>query len=115
MQTINRSLLYILPKKKCIDWVNSIYPEAPIDYASYILEHDSGDVYLIREFDDESEVMAWMKKGWKHWFEDLLMAWCMDEELWPENRSWELLNEFFDIKWQSLIEDTLPQPIKKID
>ena len=77
--------------------------------------HDAASVYLIPEFETQEDAMAWLRNGWEHWFEILLMDWHMDEKDWPENRSWELMNEFFDIKWQSLIEDTLPLPIKKID
>jgi hypothetical protein len=113
METLDRNLLYIVPTKKCIDWVNSIDPEDPIDYNTYVTEHDNASVYLIPEHATADSAMAWMKKSWNVWFETLLMDWYMDENLWPENRSWELLNEFFDIRWQSFIEDCLPLPIKK--
>ena len=112
MQTIDRNLIYIVPKQACIDWVNNIFPDDPV-YNKEMKGHDYASVFLIPEFDTPEKAMQWMEKSWETWFDSLLLEWCADEDLWPQNRSWNLLNEYFDIRYHSLIFDALPLQIKK--
>ena len=111
MELINRDLLIITPKKACIDWVNTAFPDDPV--YSPNMDDDFGSAYLTPEFESREEALQWLKKSWNIWFETLLIEWCVEPDLWPQNRTWEMLNDFFDIRYQSLVFDTLPLPIEK--
>lgn len=109
---INRDLLYITPKQPCIDWANSKYP--------YFVQIGEGDprldmaeVLLIPEVENSEKAMEWLRQNWEFWFEYFLSGWCQNEEDWPVNRSWQLMNEFFNIKYQSVINDTMTTALRK--
>ena len=51
--SINRYALITRPSPALIKWVNTIFPDDPVDYADIEGErHDQMDVFLIPEFDD---------------------------------------------------------------
>ncbi|MEO8148167.1 MAG: hypothetical protein ABI723_11040 [Bacteroidia bacterium] len=114
MQTINRDLLYILPKQPLVDWINDLDPKNPLTLDD-VTGHDTADIYLIPEFENDEMALAWLENDWEMWFDRMLSDWWTEEEDWPQNRSWEMLNEFFDISYQSMIYDTQPYTIIKED
>ena len=109
---INRNLLFIIPKKACLDWAKKIYPKTPPEIRNQST-YQFGKAFLIPEFENHEDILAWMSKNWLTWLETMLMEWTMEEELWPNNQDWELFTEFFEVVWQPMVIDTLPLPIKK--
>ena len=114
MKFINRNLLYITPKQALIDWYLQSFPNDPVinDEAHF---HDKGNVYLIPEFDDRTKAFEWLKKNCDVWFDMLLAKWCADESLLPAKRNWRMMNDFFEISYQSLVIDTLSKAILRED
>ena len=56
-----------------------------------------------------------MKIHCKSWFDKLLFDWVPNESLFSKDRNWEMLNEFFDFTYQSMIFDTLETSIERED
>ncbi len=114
MKIINRDLLYITPKQSLFDWYLQSFPDDPVinDETDF---HDKASVYLIPEFDDQHKALEWLKKNCDVWFDMLLANWCADESLLPHKRNWKMMNEFFQITYQSLVIDTLSKSITRED
>ncbi len=78
-----------------------------------ISTHDYASAFLIPEFTYTKDTRAWVKKNWKALFENLLFEWSEDKKTWPKNRNWKMFNEFFDVKWESMVLDTVTKPIRR--
>ncbi|CAN5528686.1 hypothetical protein BH11BAC2_BH11BAC2_01030 [soil metagenome] len=112
MHIINRDLLVITPKQACVDWANALGQDFELSIED-MSGHDAASSFLIPEFEDEDEAFEWMAEAAESWFSLLLREWTDDEALWPENLSWENLNVYFHISYQSMIFDVVPEQIVK--
>jgi hypothetical protein len=112
MQIINRDLLVITPKQACVDWANALGEEFELQMED-MSGHDAASTFLIPEFEDEEEALEWMEEGADGWFSLLLMEWTDDRSKWPEDLSWENLNNFFHVNYQSMVMDLVNEPIEK--
>ena len=113
MYSINRFALYLAPKKKLIDWKNYIFPTSTKIGAIPPLTNDRGQIYLVPEFYNTADAMKWLASNFDYFFEQQLFAWCTDEDLWPEDRTWEMFQEWVYISFQSCVYDVLDEPIEK--
>lgn len=108
--SINRYALIAKPTKEFINWVNSVFPDDPVDYAQIERErHDQMDVFLIPEFDDMDEALSWLKENCDVFLEQMLDAWCTDEDAWPEKLDWPLFETFVDYSIQSVVTDSVDE------
>lgn len=112
MEFINRDLLYIRPKQACIDWLRKIYPDLSIS-DSELNAHDQGRAFLIPEFDSEEDALGWVHENWEFWSDELFSHLCFEDQYWPKDRSAQLLREYFDIRYESMVEDILNEPVLK--
>jgi hypothetical protein len=112
MQIINRDLLVITPKQACVDWANALGEDFELQMDD-MNGHDAASSFLIPEFEDEDEALEWMEEGAEGWFSLLLMEWTDDRTKWPEDLSWENLNNFFHVNYQSMVMDLVNEPIEK--
>lgn len=112
MQIINRDLLVITPKQACVDWANALGEDFELQMED-MSGHDAASSFLIPEFEDEEEALEWMEEGAEGWFSLLLMEWTDDRTKWPEDLSWENLNNFFHVNYQSMVMDLVNEPIEK--
>ncbi|PJE00678.1 MAG: hypothetical protein CK427_13070 [Leptospira sp.] len=115
MSIINRSTIILFHKKPLIEWQNSIFPEDTMEYEEDFFQNDQAHVYLIPEFDFEENVDTWLKENYIHIFEDVLEDWCTNEALWPKNLTYAMFKDWFHINYQSMVLDTLDEPIIKDD
>lgn len=112
---VERYALFIAPKKPLIDWVNYIFPpdklgEVPV---SKPLDHDHAQIFLIPEFNNIEEALEWLEENFDYFFQFELWRWCTDEALWPQERSWQLFQDWLHISIQSCLYDTLEGSIPK--
>lgn len=108
--SINRYALITSPSRALIDWVNSIFPDDPVDYADIEKEkHDQMDVFLIPEFDSTEDALDWLKDNCEEFLEQILDSWCTDEEAWPEKLDWALFERFLNYSVQSMVTDTVDE------
>lgn len=114
MQIINRDLLVITPREACVNWANGLDEGFELS-AEDMSGHDTASTYLIPEFEDEHEALSWMSSDPGLWFALLLQEWTSDETKWPEDQSWENLNRFFEISYQSLIYDMVDEDVEKYE
>jgi len=112
LNTINRDALIIIPKQPLLDWVNYIYPEAPVTLES-LGKHDHGNVYLIPETDHPDDALNYLRENLELYFETELFDWCTDDKLWPKPLTWDLFERWFDYSIQSVVVDMAKGPIMK--
>ncbi|MFN2262148.1 MAG: hypothetical protein ABR595_08815 [Psychroflexus sp.] len=109
-QTINRSVVMIIPKPKFYEWEKLVFPDSATtadrsEFSSYLIEDEI--------FPDEPKQA--LKNHWRYIFEDELFGICTDEKEWPKNRSWKSFTEHFEVKFSTLVFDLLNEPILKED
>lgn len=90
IKTINRTSLTIIPKKPYTNWVNSFEDGVGYDkvHATTILIPDR-----YGEFDYE----VYLKKIFKHVFDEQLESWMADPGVWPPKRTYKMFQEWFDV------------------
>ena len=99
-KTINRSVLVIIPKKPFYDWGNSTTPdETPID------KFDECNSYLLDEGWAYADAEHFVKANFYIFFQELLEGMWTDEAAWPQKRTWEMFNEWFDWHFSSMVWD----------
>lgn len=111
MECINRTAVVIRPKQPFVDWLNSI-PDEDIEFT---LEKVSDDniTFLIPPYENPEEAQACVRKIYSQLFEFELFGWYTDEDLWPDNRTWEMFQEWFEIEINSEVFDLVDEAIKK--
>ena len=70
-------------------------------------------IYLIDEAESEDECSEFLISNYESFFEFELSAWYQDESIWPENRTYEMFEQWFDVRLHTIILDTVEQPIEK--
>ena len=108
MNTINRTLLIVMPKKPYIDWVKSFENGEP-DFDTGA-EHYSA--YLINEKFDEFNYQNYLKNHYLDIFEEELYSMIRDPDLWPQNRDLKTYNEWFDTKACDTVFDLSNEPLE---
>ncbi|MGD1847880.1 MAG: hypothetical protein ACFB10_21000 [Salibacteraceae bacterium] len=98
--------MIVIPKQPYFDWDKAVFPEAtPIQE---MMEYNS---YLLPEVELSFDPQKVMKKDWPWIFENELFSICTDESTWPEKRTWELFNEWFELQFSTLVLDLGHGPI----
>ncbi|ETR71728.1 MAG: hypothetical protein OMM_07926 [Candidatus Magnetoglobus multicellularis str. Araruama] len=111
MYTINRSICVIKPKAPCIEWVNSL----PDTDEPFTLEESMNDctAILLPEFDVEENINNYIKHLFAEIFEMELEDWCTNKNKWPQNRTYQLFLDWFEIEIHSTVFDPFEDNIKK--
>lgn len=113
-ETINRDVLILFPKQPLFDWVNYIFPDGKMECPK-LMAHDEADIFLIPEFYHYDDAIEYLKENFIDFFKHQLFEWTMDEDLWPDNLTWEMFCNWFHFSIQSVVMDTLEDEIGKDD
>lgn len=113
MSLINRIALTITRKQPYVDWANGTDGAAPI--VAYP-EDIARTVYLAPVDDLEPIVTKLLDEYWADVFEAELNMWVEDESMWPEPRTRQLFDEWFDADIVETIVDLVPEePLSEND
>lgn len=107
---INRSALVVRAKQPFFDWL-SVLSDLDEDSVTLASMNEDPTVYLLPEFDVQSERDEILEEFFGHIFECELHAWWQDQMAWPVNRTISLFHEWFDAHWHTVIEDLNSGPI----
>ena len=107
---LNRAALIVRPAKPFLNWA------ANLD-ASGILPNAQGEqtVYLVPEFESESEQRQVLQEVFAEVFERELHGWHTDESAWPKRRTLTMFRQWFAIEMYSVVEDLAAFPIENDD
>ena len=103
----NRSALVITPAQGYLEWIEKLPDHNPRTTLESL--QTESVVYLIPEQDYGPD--KWLSRNFKKIFENELMAWWMDKDAWPKNRSFKEFKRFFNIQFASVVPDMGKGPI----
>lgn len=106
---IDRDVLIIRAKRLFMDWVQST-PDGD-QISDEVLSQTN--VYLMPELDKPSTWEKFLKMNFHLIFEDQLGGWYTDESLWPQNRTYKMFLEWFDVTYTDIVQDLVEGPIIK--
>ena len=107
-ESIDRNAILVRPKQAYFDWANSVVADG-----KPISTRDECNIYLIREMSSNEEVLRWVKEHFDELFVNELNDWYTDEERWPQDRSYEMFAEWFDVELHSMVLDLEDGPVTK--
>ena len=105
---LNRGVLVVRPRQPFVDWVCSFEDDGPVDPDD---ARDSVNSFLVPEFDDPEETLAWVQAHIETVFEIMLNDWVMDSAEWPEDRGWDAFEAWFDFEYIDLAWDLVDEPL----
>ena len=114
MRTINRSAVIIIPKQPFLDWLRNMPdPKFTTDLPTLEkLREDNVYVFLIEEYEAEERILEAVYDDFDFFFTRALWAWWTQEKEYPKNRTLEMFKAWFDVRVNSLIEDTIKIPLR---
>jgi len=107
----NRSVAIIKPKQPFVDWANSIIDEKE-QYSISDFRTDCS-VILLPVVDSDEQAEDLIKEMYQDVFELELSSWIVDEEMWPENITYPMFLEWFDVEYHSMVFDSIKDGIDK--
>ena len=105
---LNRVAVIVKPKKPFFDWLQAL-PD-PCDVTPEEADDDS-TVYLFPEYEDDKERLKLLKKFYVLIFEQELSGWWIVESDWPNERSYTIFTEWFDVQFHSVVHDLVDAPL----
>ena len=111
MFQIDRSVAIIKPKQPFVDWANSVGDEEE----PYSISDFSTDcsVILLPVVDSDEQAEAFIKDMYQDLFELELLSWIVIDDMWPENITYKMFLEWFDVEFHSMVFDSLIDDIEK--
>lgn len=105
--SINRNGILVKPRQRLFTWLKVVDPETPFTTAP------EGSIYLIREMDSNDLIEQWLQTHFEPIFKNELNSWHTIPEEWPQNRTYELFREWFDVEFHSMVFDLEEVPLHK--
>lgn len=105
---INRTAVLVKVREPFIAWLKEIDDSISLD--DDLLE---ANIYLIEIKETTKAEKAWLKKNFDRIFTKELEEWYVDESLWPKNRTYEMLKDWFELSIISSVYDLEHFPIDK--
>ena len=114
MGLLNRCAVIIKPRTPYLEWAKQDDAEG---LAEGVFEsmRSAPQIYLVPSWDDDAGREAVLEDGWSILFELMLECWVTDETYWPEPRTREMFDEWFEHTVSESVEDLVPdEPIKDL-
>lgn len=112
MSYLYRSAVTINRKQPYIDWANSFDDGGP----KLTVELGSDSIYLVPAHVHEQNLEEVLAEWWEDIFEEELSAWMEREQDWPEVRTREMFDTWFDAAITDTVVDLAPEePLTEAD
>jgi hypothetical protein len=110
---VNRAALILKYKAPAVQWVNEADPSRDGLQVSVEDVNDERTVYLIGEEDADGDeaIDRWLRANYEKLFEAELEDWYTDPSLWPQERTWKLFRDWFDVECHTVLIDTVGDAI----
>ena len=104
MQSINRSVAIIRPKRTFIKWANWCSPDGREFRSEYFLKEYS-TVVLMPKYFIVREARKYINEHWEDIFKEELQYWNSNEIWWPKDRSIKMFRQWFRVEFHSKVID----------
>jgi len=101
---LNRGVLVVRPREPYAQWADGLEDDGP-------RFTDWTNAYLIPEFEMVEESWEWIQDNCSLIFELELQAWHLVPEDWPEDRSWSVFQQWFDLEFIEMAWDLVDAPL----
>ena len=88
----DQTLISVKPRKPFVDWINKFSPTSIVS-----IESAGMCLFFFPNFNNDSEYEAYLRIHYNSMFEKMLYEWRRDEKEFPQNRTFELFLEWFEI------------------
>ena len=112
MYEVNRSVAIVKPKQPFFDWLNSLPFEQDETLTLHALRQDC-NALLIPPAEDFEDAREFIRRRWRSIFDAELADWCEDAPLWPEKRTPNLFQQWFDVEVHSVLTDLVSEPLER--
>lgn len=97
---LNRAVLIVRPRQPYLDWA------AGLDDSGELPDPEGEQtVYMIPSYEDDEEAWEILEEVYEEVFENELYGWHTDPAAWPQERDFEMFQEWFEIEMHSVVED----------
>jgi len=116
MKLINRGILVVKPNRLFLEWLNQL-PDRNTDHPPYSLDELSQDctAFMLPDVVSEGSVDFIIEPIKTNLFEMELADWCTNPDWWPQDRSSDNFDRWFDLEYHSMVWDLLELPIQASD
>jgi len=107
MRTVNRSAVVVIPRQPFLDWLHRVGSSS-----GTLTVTDLGDdpsIYLLPECEVEHELEA--SKKYAGNLRGPAYGWYRAQDRWPEDRSLETVQLWFDYRLHSVLFDLAEEPL----
>ncbi len=103
MFIVDRIVTIIRPKQKMLEWLHK-QPEVQANFSLENLQTDC-TALLIPPFESPRQAKEYIRQAYLEIFEEELISWGLPKTSWPQNRTYELFNEWFNVDFHSVVLD----------
>ena len=111
---INRSAIILIKKQPFLDWLKGL-PDPVREELSLSELNEDATVYLLPDWNDDTERDELVREGYDVMFEQELEGWWTDESAWPKNRGLSVFRAWFDVRHHSMLVDLVDGPLEDDD
>lgn len=102
---LNRSAILVRPREPYLQWAREL------DDSGVVPDPKAErTVYLVESIEDDLDADRVLRACFDLIFEEELGGWHTDEAAWPEDRSYEVFREWFDVEVDTMVVDLLDAP-----
>lgn len=104
---LNRGAIAISPKQAFKNWLMTL------DVCDLTLpSSDEKQLYLVPYFEDDEDAASVLGQVYERIFRRELSRWYTVQESWPQDRSFAVFNQWFNVEYLNLIDDLGDGPIE---
>lgn len=99
---LNRGVVIVTPKQPYREWAERLDENGP-----GLLPGGEGErnIYLIPPFVTDDDAWEILEDHYEQIFDNELGDWHNDPDAWPQNRTFELFQQWFHVEFHSVVED----------
>ena len=102
LDILPRALVHVFPKQPFADWAR----KQGTDQDLAALRHTDSLAYLIPTVTWETaESEEFIEHHWQHFFAQALEGWDQSEKHWPQRRTFEMFNQWFEVRTAEMVLD----------
>lgn len=113
---LRRSIIAVLPRQPFVDWLRTRPGEKDASL-KYAREHSS-IAFLIPYPMNTHETVRVVPEHWPRFFSQMLERHCENPEDWPQDRTWDMFQQWFEVEYRDTVLDiaeSLPAVIPEAD
>ena len=109
LPVVNRMALVVEPTEAFLEWLSTTPDSESVSLDDL---REECTVYLVA--DAEGELESILEHYYESIFEQELYSWYTDESFWPEDRSWETFQRFFEVRADSMVFDLGEESLESV-